>query len=138
MLFGDLCKDCKVPLDESNCVFKGVYLQPRCKPCWKIAYNKTPGRSKEGRAKQWLQWKYDISVNEYNAKLNAQLNGCAICKQSCATGRNLAVDHNHKTNVIRDLLCQRCNSVLGLVNEDEDLLINIIEYLKRHGLKRAL
>jgi MinD superfamily P-loop ATPase len=66
-----------------------------------------------------------------------QFNGCAICKQPCKTDRELAVDHNHKTGQIRDLLCHSCNVVLGLVNENEDILINMIDYLKRHSKKSA-
>lgn len=43
----------------------------------------------------------------------AQGGTCAICDQPCASGRRLAVDHDHVTNRIRGLLCAKCNSCLG-------------------------
>ena len=82
-----------------------------------------------------LGYKFGMTPEEYNKKSELQLAGCAICKQSCSTGRALAVDHNHKTNQIRDLLCYKCNTILGLVNEDELLLARMIDYLKQHNQK---
>lgn len=133
VLFGDLCKDCRVPLDKLNCVYKAHRLIPWCKICWPIHHNSTPSRSKSARQAQYINWKFGISIEEYNAKLEKQSGGCAICKQSCSTGRRLAIDHDHETNQFRDLLCYRCNAVLGLLHEDEDLIWNMLEYLKRHS-----
>jgi Recombination endonuclease VII len=42
-------------------------------------------------------------------------NQCAICEKPREVfKKNLSVDHNHKTNKIRGLLCYRCNKfILG-------------------------
>jgi hypothetical protein len=48
------------------------------------------------------------------------------------------VDHNHKTGQIRDLLCIRCNTTLGMLEEDEDLIFSMLEYIKRHSVKKHL
>jgi hypothetical protein len=45
--------------------------------------------------------------------LAAQSACCAICGEACATGRRLAVDHDHATGRIRGLLCFRCNTSLA-------------------------
>jgi hypothetical protein len=45
----------------------------------------------------------------YEATLAAQGGGCAICGESCPTGRVLAVDHDHVTGAVRGLLCAPCN-----------------------------
>jgi heterodisulfide reductase subunit A-like polyferredoxin len=84
-----------------------------------------------------LKKRHNMTPEEYAKKAELQFNGCAICKQPCKTGRNLAIDHDHKTNVVRDLLCQRCNVVLGLVNDDESLLFDMMDYLKRHQVRIA-
>ncbi len=80
---------------------------------------------------------YGLTIEQYNQKLELQLGGCAICKYPCPTGKKLAVDHDHKTNIIRDLLCIRCNNILGLARDNENLLFDLIEYLKKHSIKIA-
>lgn len=44
--------------------------------------------------------------------LRRQDGSCAVCRRPCATGRRLAVDHDHGTGRIRGLLCFRCNTSL--------------------------
>lgn len=138
-LLGDRCKDCGLELTIDNGVFKGIYLQKRCKICFNLWGDETHiSRTKIARKAQYVQWKFKISLDKYNKQKELQLGGCAICKQLCKTGRELAIDHDHNTNIIRDLLCQRCNATLGLVNDDEEILFAMIEYLKRHELKNAV
>ena len=136
---GDKCIDCSAVLSNYNVVRKGImeYVQPRCKRCHKIHYNSSPSRTKESRSKYYMMWKWGLTEEEYNKKLELQLNGCAICKQPCSTGRKLAVDHCHKTGKYRDLLCYRCNTVLGLINEDDGYMLDLMNYIKRHSQKVA-
>lgn len=134
---GDNCKDCKVILDATNSVFKQFRMQKRCRECFNINANLQPSRTKEARKAQYVAWKFDITLEEYNKKYELQLKGCAICKKPCNTGRELAVDHNHKTNQIRDLLCLKCNLLVGYLEEDENLVYEAIEYLKRHNIRKV-
>lgn len=80
---------------------------------------------------------YGIDREAYNRKLAEQGGVCAICKQPervIINGRriNLAVDHDHLTDEIRDLLCSSCNGALGLVKDSIAWLEAMIEYLKKH------
>ncbi len=134
---GDNCRDCGFPIIVDNAVFKGIHLQSRCKECFYIKSNSVPSRTKEARHQQWLSWKFGLTKEEFDRKTFQQFFGCAICKQKCETRDHLAVDHDHRTNAVRDLLCHRCNTVLGMINDDEDLLIDMIEYLKRHAQRTA-
>jgi hypothetical protein len=77
--------------------------------------------------------KYGITLEQYNELLVNQNNGCAICAKPCATGNNLAVDHDHETGKVRALLCKNCNTAIGLLGEDTDRMTKAIEYLKSHS-----
>jgi len=62
---------------------------------------------------------------------NAQDCKCAICgKTEQENKKRLAVDHCHATGKVRKLLCSHCNTALGLVNDDQNILIEMLSYLK--------
>ena len=108
-------------------------LKSYCRKCEakikKEWLKQNPTKDKEMKRKRRLK-KYGLTPNNYEQLLNKQNGGCAICGQKSAIGNNLSVDHNHKTGVVRALLCKRCNSVLGYVQEDRKLLAKFIKYLK--------
>lgn len=45
---------------------------------------------------------------------------------------SLAVDHDHSTNKVRQLLCMDCNKGIGCFEDDILRLLAAIEYLKTH------
>jgi hypothetical protein len=74
---------------------------------------------------------------EYERRLKEQGGVCAICgkpesKQIKGRLVRLAVDHCHTRECVRDLLCNRCNVVLGFVRDNREVLQAMIEYLRRH------
>ena len=71
--------------------------------------------------------KYGLTPEEYQALMITQDGKCAIC--GLAHDR-LDVDHHHDSGRIRGLLCRRCNTTLGLVNEDPALLGKMRSYLR--------
>jgi hypothetical protein len=96
------------------------------------AFNKA---RKEKNRNVYYKKRYGIDLQEYNKLLISQNNECAICKideNEIKHGRNtyFAVDHCHKTGKVRGLLCYKCNSVLGFVNDSIDNLGNAIKYLE--------
>ena len=50
----------------------------------------------------------------------------------------LDVDHNHDTGEVRGLLCRKCNSAIGLLNEDPTVLFRAIDYIKFPSSRKAL
>ena len=86
-----------------------------------------------------LKRNFGITLEEYNKMLEQQNGVCAICreKESLIDKRSnklrkLSVDHCHHTNKIRDLLCLRCNSILGYSKDNINLLTNAINYLNKY------
>jgi hypothetical protein len=76
---------------------------------------------------------YGISLEQYNALLDLQGGVCGICQRATESncGRRLSVDHNHATKTVRGLLCGRCNSILGFIDEHPGTLERAIEWLKK-------
>jgi len=81
---------------------------------------------------------YGLTEPEYDAQSEFQGDRCAACGgqnplKSDGSRLRLAVDHDHVSNECRELLCDRCNKVLGFVRDSRKLLLKLAEYLKRHG-----
>ena len=76
-----------------------------------------------------LKRSFGLTLDDYNKLLKKQKRVCAICKQKDPYFTNLAVDHCHKTNKVRGLLCHLCNRALGLFKEDIKALKCAIKYL---------
>ena len=76
--------------------------------------------------------RYGMSVHEIAAWLAEQGGCCAICQQplSVAT-RQCHVDHDHMTGANRGILCSGCNTGIGLLRDDAELLRAAEAYLDR-------
>lgn len=73
-----------------------------------------------------------MSVGEYDNLLASQNNTCAICERPAgehSTYKELAVDHDHETGVVRGLLCAQCNVGLGMFQHKVELLLKAVQYL---------
>ena len=90
-----------------------------------------PDRVAEAERKRNLRLKFGITVEEYDALLEAQGGICAICA-SPPGKKLLAVDHHHDTGAIRGLLCSNCNTSLGLMKDDPDRLERAVAYLREN------
>ncbi len=91
---------------------------------------------KNKRRNNDLLKKFGITIETYQEMLKNQNNVCSICntvKQENEQTRLLAVDHDHRTGAIRGLLCRRCNVMIGLSDDNVDLLQSAIIYLNKYG-----
>jgi len=83
--------------------------------------------------------RYGITVDQYEAMAKAQNYLCAICglpeskKRKDGTDSILAVDHDHTTGAVRELLCVGCNHMLGNIENRNVSLDAIAAYIKRHS-----
>lgn len=90
---------------------------------------------KENCKKRELRRGYGLTLTDYNKKFIEQDGVCAICKMPethIIKGKltMLSIDHDHKTNKVRGLLCRKCNCAIGLLGEDVTRILNSARYLK--------
>ena len=117
-----------------------------CNDCHRVLqkrqYRKRIQRDPLAAYEQKLR-KFGLTREQYLEKVAAQRNLCAICeKPETVAYRNagrikfLSVDHSHVTGQNRDLLCSKCNTALGLLDEDHARFQRAVDYLNRHELTR--
>jgi hypothetical protein len=106
-------------------------LQSNCKGCSNLRankYYKTP-KGKESTRRVRLKRTYGITVEQYNIMLEAQDYVCAICGTDKPGGSGrFHIDHCHSTGKVRGLLCIRCNTKVGVI-EDKEFNKLAIKYL---------
>ena len=90
------------------------------------------GSCKLCQRKTALKHNHNITQEEYERLLKQQYGVCAICKgPQQRKGINFSVDHDHKTNVIRGLLCDNCNRGIGFLQDNIPNLHTTINYLTK-------
>ena len=131
------CKRSNLLADE--CAFTPLHKVRSCKICYNLYKRPINKRNYiDGIAsKTWHKFyhllkTYGLTKEKFEEKLKLQLNGCAICKEEFNSIKRINVDHNHKTKEIRDLLCSRCNTLVGYVEQNECLIFSVVEYIKNH------
>ena len=70
---------------------------------------------------------YDLSRPEFIELKQASNDICEICNERPAT----CIDHCHDTGKVRGLVCNKCNSGLGLLGDNLDSLMAAVNYLKK-------
>lgn len=78
-----------------------------------------------------LQYRYKITLAEYNRMLKSQKSKCAICGKAHdpAPKKKLHVDHCHTTDKVRGLLCARCNGFMGTVDINPLVVGELVKYI---------
>lgn len=153
--FGRVCTHCKEYKTWDNFSSKNsirdahktathVFKQPLCKPCANVHVStwresKTPEQLKE----LYLQRTYGISLYEFEHRLKEQHNCCPLCGRILDvryTNKSLnpasaCVDHCHKTDKVRGILCNECNRGLGYFHDSISALRRASQYLAHSRLE---
>jgi hypothetical protein len=84
-----------------------------------------------------LKRDYGITQKQWLTLKAKQNHKCAICKINLSQIKIITLDHDHKTGIIRGLLCNECNRSLGGFKDNIQLLQNAINYLQNKTIKCA-
>ena len=92
--------------------------QSQCKPCM-------IDRQRTGRRRRL----YGVDAEHYDRLLAESAEGCPICHEKAD---RMVIDHCHRSGKVRALLCDRCNRLLGVADDDVALLQAAIRFLRKH------
>ena len=133
------CNKCNTtkPIDE---FFRNPIPKDKRASCCKVCSykntlewrTKNPEKYRQYLRKGHLKHAYGITVADWERMRDEQNGTCAICNGSGGE-YGLVVDHDHKSDRVRALLCQACNSAIGSLRESPDLCLKAAEYLQRHS-----
>lgn len=76
-------------------------------------------------------YKHNMTQREHDQRMKEQRSRCAICRKRFV--KTPHIDHCHKTNKNRGLLCDDCNLGLGRFKDSPKILRSAIKYLRRHN-----
>ena len=82
-----------------------------------------------------LMKQYGISVEYYEQERIKQNYQCKICgaHENTQPHKRLYVDHCHDTGKYRGLLCNTCNTGLGMFKDNTEFLHKAIEYINENS-----
>ena len=103
---------------------------------WSKILDATPKRKKEERERHLLRT-YNLTLKQWEQMLKNQNGTCANshCDKVLEGKNYIHTDHDHKTGKIRGLLCARCNTDLGRL-EDKHRIKGLYLYLENHEKER--
>ena len=102
-----------------------VGLQPKCKKC------STEVRRQYYKPHEYMRRKFNLSDEQYAAFM--ENDNCQVCGQDITSKK--CIDHCHITEKIRGVLCNNCNTALGLVEDNVQILSKLIQYLEQSKLQ---
>ena len=129
--YGKECKDCKAERER-----RGLPYPANPRPLvdgsggrCATHHRQNKRLAKAGAHERRVQKTYGLAPGQYGEIYLFQGQVCAICRRATGVTRNLSVDHDHKTGLVRGLLCRPCNDMLGHLRDDPEAARRVIYYL---------
>lgn len=117
------CNTCGLFKNKSDFGIVNGRLRWQCKFC----------RTKSGREFRLPQQRPIAVAVEIEARAQLQNHECILCFRKFSLENKAVRDHCHKTGKQRGLICARCNSVLGFINDSVETAYRIFQYLKGYS-----
>lgn len=133
------CKSCLKEYRERNKEQRNATIKDWRKrnPEKLKAYAKTKdalANARERKRRYILKCRYGIKPEDWQMMFEKQKGTCPIClRHATQLEEVLHTDHCHKSNKVRGLLCSTCNKMIGLAQENFEVMERAITYLKNGG-----
>lgn len=75
--------------------------------------------------------KYGLARGEFEEMFAEQEGRCKLCG-SPTDSADMHIDHDHRTGLVRGLLCRSCNAGLGMFHDNPEELRKAIAYIEKH------
>jgi hypothetical protein len=129
------CTKCKVaqPAENFSRDSKKVDgLKSACKECDRIYNSNRHYNNPSFRKEAHLRYRFGLSLEDVHAMRKHQHEKCAICLREFAklSPQQIHIDHDHATGKIRGILCGKCNTGLGMFDDNPVSLYKAAEYAK--------
>ena len=98
-----------------------IAYQAKCREC------STKIRKNYYKPHEKIRRQLGITVEEFNALMltdHCDICGVTLVKKKC-------IDHDHGTEKVRGVLCHNCNTALGLVKDNTEVLSKMIDYINQ-------
>lgn len=118
---------CKVCTDVKNKAHANSLPALAAKRAWK---ERNYVRNKSYWTQAYFGIDYLTYLKEIRTRLQRQGGLCAVCHKSPYKGkRGPVLDHCHRTGKFRGVLCWKCNSAIGHLEDSIETLYRAISYL---------
>lgn len=133
--YRSVCKECRPYTDHDRAVCRAYRQSHREQAAEHMRAYRARHREKllhRNRDKR-LTDAYGIGTKEWDGLFEHQGRRCAICGVAHSGKQNWRTDHDHKTGEVRGILCNLCNTMLGLFDDDVVRMGRAVEYLRNGG-----
>lgn len=117
-------------------LFRETPLTETVRTCTRCLWSLSPGAFERDRSVckvcRHLISLYGMTRADKALMAKGQNHRCGACAEKTDLSK-LEVDHDHKTDRVRSLLCRTCNAMLGVAHDDADRLLKGAKYLLSHG-----
>ncbi len=81
------------------------------------------------------KYQYGVTGEDFERMMQRQRGKCAACKDTLADlpPKHVHVDHDHTTGEVRGVLCQGCNTAIGLLKDSPLRAKLLADYLTRNA-----
>ncbi len=139
-----MCCRCREPLDGKHTAY--------CKACYAAWKRENYAQNRERHLANGRKWRaqnpdkgpaatrrwrlmkeYGLTPEQYDQLVEQQKGLCGACglEPTKGKGRKLHIDHDHETGRVLGLLCSKCNSARGLLDNSVEKMTRLAAYQAR-------